>query len=860
LTSRVVDCIDATGAGDVKLREAKLVQDSKSLLLEGSSGRQLGLNPDWKNPVRFALLVLLSTTHATKQTGKWRVGHKAAYDLWPSDLVDRRKKERKAAFDKAQAALLASASRDLTAFEATVKPAEDLPEHSEDPNKLRKQDLKDKVSVLKELASSFEDAGPILDVVSWHDGKDWRAVVGGAEGDLSPDEVAPSLFEHSKAQEDKKASSLDLSKLKPMTDFRKERHFEKFGRQDLLSYSVNFYEDGEIVSIVVVSGSHGTHVAGIIAASHPEQPELNGVAPEAELVSIRIGDPRVKGMETSQALVRAATAIIETGCQLANMSFGEDGSWGTQQKGAFITQLVEEVVRKHDIIFVNSAGNNGPCLTTLGAIPAGSEAVFSIGAWVSEAMQDAEYALIDRVPASIYTWSSRGPAYDGSRGVLAYAPGGAITSVPLYNLKHTQLMNGTSMSSPNACGNIALLLSKLQQEGKQWTPARIRKALDLTSKDVGDPLGVGLIQIVDAYEHTLAHFQEADQDAEWLIQVIPPGRSQSMRGVYLRGAQETDRVQQFAIEVTPKFKLQDTSKAYDIDLQLSLHSDASWVEAPKFVAVNGLGRQFAIRVDPTKLETGLHATLLEGRLSNGRAVFKIPITVAKPTPAHPYSRINSSFKPGQLQRNFIAVPSGATWAEVTVKVTSDRPTPCQFWLHVVQLPNLQRLSETEMQSVYALTAGEPQSKKFKVKGGTTMELVATQSWNTSGKTDIELSIDFHGLSLATSQELTLNGANEFQKIELTSSIRPESISPTFKFESRRAVIRPKESKIHALSSRNNLASGQGQYELLLTYEFKQSKKAGVTPRFATDNYLYDGPFPVLSVLHDKTKRFMVWGE
>jgi tripeptidyl-peptidase-2 len=83
----VVDIIDATGCGDVKLREAKLVDSSdKSLVLQGSSGRQLLLNASWKNP-----------------SNVWKVAHKAAYDLWPDDLVSRRKRERKAAFDKVQA-------------------------------------------------------------------------------------------------------------------------------------------------------------------------------------------------------------------------------------------------------------------------------------------------------------------------------------------------------------------------------------------------------------------------------------------------------------------------------------------------------------------------------------------------------------------------------------------------------------------------------------------------------------------------------------------------------------------------------------------------------------------------------------
>lgn len=130
-----------------------------------------------------------------------------------------------------------------------------------------------------------------------------------------------------------------------------------------MNYAFNVYDDGNVLSIVTTSGSHGTHVAGMVAAYDPEQEEHNGVAPGCQIISVMIGDTRLHAMETGTGLVRGVLAAVRAKADIINLSFGEAAQ---EPNIGHLIEVFRDAVDRHNLIFVASAGNNGPALSTVG--------------------------------------------------------------------------------------------------------------------------------------------------------------------------------------------------------------------------------------------------------------------------------------------------------------------------------------------------------------------------------------------------------------------------------------------------------------------------------------------------------------
>ncbi|KZV44832.1 tripeptidyl-peptidase 2-like [Dorcoceras hygrometricum] len=431
--------------------------------IRGTSGASLVVNSSWKNP-----------------SGEWHIGCKLIYELFTNSLTDRIKKERKKRWDEKNQKAVAEAVKQLNVFDKKHAKVDDIKLRNE------REDLQNRVDLLHKQADIYDDKGPVIDAVVWHDGEVWRAALD-----------AQSLEDVSGCGK--------LEDFVPLTNYRTERKYGIFSKLDACAFVLNIYDGGNVLSIVTDCSPHGTHVAGITAAYHPKEPLLNGVAPGAQLISCKIGDSRLGSMETGTGLVRALIAAVEHKCDLINMSYGE--ATLLPDYGRFV-DLVNEVVNKHRLIFISSAGNNGPALNTVGAPGGTTSSIIGVGAYVSREMAAGAHNLVEAPPEGLeYTWSSRGPTADGDLGVCISAAGGAMAPVPTWTLQRRMFMNGTSMASPCACGGVALLISAMKAEGLPVSPYNVREALENTSVPVGgspeDKLsaGQGLMQVDKAYDY-----------------------------------------------------------------------------------------------------------------------------------------------------------------------------------------------------------------------------------------------------------------------------------------------------------------------------------------------------------------------
>ncbi len=186
--------------------------------------------------------------------------------------------------------------------------------------------------------------------------------------------------------------------------------------------------------------THGTHVAGIIAADRKNSIGIKGIADNVKIMVVRAVP---NGDERDKDIANAIIYAVDNGAKIINMSFGK--SFSPEKE---VVDRAVKYAEQRNVLLVHAAGNDGDDIDKEKNFP------------TKKYLNGKEAKNWIEVGAS--AWGS-GEDFVGSfsnygkKTVSLFAPGVQIYSTTPSNTYKNE--DGTSMASPSTAGVAALLMS-----------------------------------------------------------------------------------------------------------------------------------------------------------------------------------------------------------------------------------------------------------------------------------------------------------------------------------------------------------------------------------------------------------------
>ncbi|WFE33748.1 S8 family serine peptidase [Micromonospora sp. WMMD975] len=452
----------------------------------------------------------------------------------------------------------------------------------------------------------------------------------------------------------------------------------------------------DYVSIGIIESTHGTHVAGITAANDMlGNSAFDGAAPGAKLVSARACS--WGGGCTAAALTTGMVdLVVNRKVDVVNMSIGGLPALNDGSNARAV--LYNDLINIYGVQLFLSAGNSGPGVNTVGD-PSVATDVVSVAANVSRDTWLANYGSVVRKDNALFNFSSRGPREDGGFKPNITAPGSAISTAPTWQPGNPvpeagyplppgyQMLNGTSMASPQATGAAALLLSAAKATGAGVTPAALRRAVYTSAEPVeGVPTyaqGYGMFNVPGAWDllaagvQTRTYTSAADVCTELSPNLTRYDRASGTfmpnpnvgTGIYNRcaadrGGQAVKEGRYYEVELT-RTSGPNKGIRHLVDFR---GNDGTWT-SPKEVWLP-LNKTVTVKVKAKPMTAGAHGAIMTVDDPATSVVdFEVATVVvasnAVAAPAYSYSA-NGSVERNGFTSYFVTVPQGAGALQVNL--------------------------------------------------------------------------------------------------------------------------------------------------------------------------------------------------
>lgn len=194
----------------------------------------------------------------------------------------------------------------------------------------------------------------------------------------------------------------------------------------------------------VTDESHGTHVAGIIAAERGNGIGVDGVADNVRIMSVRTVPD---GDEYDKDVALAIRYAVDNGARIINASFGKAFSPNSD----WVVEALAYAAKK-DVLFVHAAGNDALDLDNPKNTNYPNDQVADGPEFVDNVI------TVGSLDSSYGTDMVSGFSNYGKTSVDVFAPGGQIYSTMPGNVYEFQ--GGTSMAAPAVSGIAAMIRSR----------------------------------------------------------------------------------------------------------------------------------------------------------------------------------------------------------------------------------------------------------------------------------------------------------------------------------------------------------------------------------------------------------------